>query len=329
MQREVPIQRIVDTGSHTIRLNCTLAELAEMPSFTVKEYRNVEIPRYSGTGYMQSPVYTPDTDTIEVDVEQLDPGETAMRPGMDVLAADDKQVGEVADLVIDARTGKITYLVVRERRIWGDKDLLLPIGLVEVVVDETVHLVVDAETIDAMLAIPAMQRAGALDITLLICLFSQIETADLGLRTLVELDKEDRAKVINAAVLTKDAGGKTQMKEIEDIGGRSGAIAGAITGGLLGLLGGPIGVVLGIAAGAATGGAAARLIDTGFPDEYLQKMQEGLRPDSSSLVVLVKGDGLTAVSEKLAILGGEQLSQKLTQEMVTRLVDDNADRLSA
>jgi uncharacterized membrane protein/sporulation protein YlmC with PRC-barrel domain len=328
-QREVPIQRIIDTSSHTIRLNCSLAEFSGMPAFTVKEYRHVEVPRYSGTGYMQSPVYTPDTDTIEVDVEQLDPRETTMRPGMDVLAADDKRVGEVADLVVDVRSGRISYLVIRERHIWGDKDVLLPIDLVDIVVDESVHLVVDGETFSAMLAIPSIQRAGALDITLLICLYEQIQTAEIGLQILFDLGKEVRAKVINAAVLTKDAAGKSQMKEIEDIGGRSGAIAGAITGGLLGLLGGPIGVVLGIAAGAATGGAAAQLIDTGFPNEYLQKLQDGLQPGSSSLVVLIKTDELAAVSEKLAPLGGEQLSQQLTQEMVTRLLDDNAGRLSA
>jgi hypothetical protein len=46
-------------------------------------------------------------------------------------------------------------------------------------------------------------------------------------------------------------------------------------------------------------------------------------------VVLIKTDELAAVSEKLAPLGGEQLSQQLTQEMVTRLLDDNAGRLSA
>ena len=99
----------------------------------------------------------------------------------------------------------------------------------------------------------------------------------------------------------------------------SGAVFGAITGGLVGLLGGPAGVIIGAAAGAATGRTAARRIDLGFPDEYLQKLQAGLQTDSSALVVLLEKEQTSKMAQAAASFGGQFMQQELTQDILVHL----------
>jgi uncharacterized membrane protein len=130
----------------------------------------------------------------------------------------------------------------------------------------------------------------------------------------------DSNPVHNAAVLVKDQAGKTSFKELEDVGTKQGALFGAISGGLIGLLAGPVGVVVGAAAGAITGRAAAKWIDMGFPDEYLKKLQGGLRPGSSALVALVDQSAVAAVNRALAQYDGEILHQTLTSDILVQLM---------
>ena len=133
------------------------------------------------------------------------------------------------------------------------------------------------------------------------------------------LKKDAAIRFSNAAVLVKESDGKTSIRETHDVDKGQGTIFGAITGGLVGLLGGPVGVIVGAAAGAATGGAAARRIDLGFPDEYLQKLQKELQPGSSALVVLLEKEQTLIMAKAASSYGGQFIQQDLTQDMLTRL----------
>jgi len=123
--------------------------------------------------------------------------------------------------------------------------------------------------------------------------------------------------------LVKESDGKASIRETHDVDKQRGTVFGAITGGLVGLLGGPAGVVIGAAAGAATGRAAARRIDLGFPDEYLQKLQDGLQPGSSALVVLLEKEQSSKMADVAANFGGQFIQQELTQDILAQLPDDS------
>ena len=135
--------------------------------------------------------------------------------------------------------------------------------------------------------------------------FDDETTASEALKDLQRLQRDGIVKVLNAAVLVKDKKGKVSVKETEDVDAKHGALFGAITGGLIGLFGGAPGVVVGAVAGAGTGGVAAKLIDLGFPREFLRDLQGRLQPGSSALVALVEPTWIDRVVKELADLGGQ------------------------
>ena len=148
---------------------------------------------------------------------------------------------------------------------------------------------------------------------------NQAETANQALQALTDLIKQDALEILNAAVLVKDQDGTTSLLDTEDIEHKRGTLFGAIAGGLVGLLGGPAGVVIGASAGAAAGHVAAKHIDLGFPDEYLEKLQESLQPGSSALVVLVDQEWVEKVAETLATFDGQVLQHVLTDDIVAQI----------
>lgn len=150
----VPVENITETGSDFIRLNCTKAELVQMAEFVVKEFNQVEIPRYSGaeTGQVGGVPMPPDVMTVEKDVEQVPLGERALHEGADVHASDGK-VGTVDELVL-SDSGQITHLVMHKGHLWGKKQVVVPLSAVDKVVDDTVYLKLDKATTSSLLTIP-------------------------------------------------------------------------------------------------------------------------------------------------------------------------------
>jgi uncharacterized membrane protein len=88
-----------------------------------------------------------------------------------------------------------------------------------------------------------------------------------------------------------------------------------------GLAGKSSAVIVGAAAGAASGGVAAGKIDMGFPDNFLKKLQEGLQPDNSALVILLERDQTTIIAEAAASQGGQFMQHELTQDILAQLTD--------
>ena len=318
-ERLVRIERVAETTPDLIRVDCTDKELSDMTSFTVTEFRQVEMPSYVGAGYAE-PLYISQVQTLPVEEDRVPEGKVAIRQGADVQASDGR-VGQVDDLVADSKTGDITHLILRSGHPWGKIDVAIPLSMVKSIEINTVYLKADKETIASMLAVPARQGQDITDIVLMVYSLDEINTAGDALKALKPLADQDANAVLNAAMLVKDADGKTSLKELVDVGAGHGALFGAITGGVIGLVGGPIGVVVGAAAGVATGGIAARKIDMGFPDEYLQKLQDHLRPDSSAIVALVKKEGIDKVTSALSTFKGQLLQQEVTEDLAGKLTE--------
>ena len=243
-------------------------------------------------------------------------GQRVIHQGATVEATDGK-VGQVDELLLDPETEQITHLVLREGHLWGQKEVVVPLSVVDKVVQDSVYLTLDRETISAMLAVPAKYSLN--DVELVILSLKGVDRANEARQTLKQLSKKGSVAVLNVAVLVKDEDGKTSLRESEDVDPRHGAVFGAIAGGLIGLLGGPVGAVVGAVAGAATGGVAAGRIEMGFPDAYLKKLQESLQPGSSALVILAEQDQVENVTEALADFDGQLLRQALTDDIVSQV----------
>jgi uncharacterized membrane protein len=314
-ERLVPIEYVQESAADRIRLSCTINELQEMQEFVTINYRQVEIIRYSASNYGAVPYYTPEIETYEYQEEQVPMGGVSIRSGLEVQASDGK-VGRAVNLLEDPESGQITHFVLREKHLWGEKDIVVPISFVEYVDNEAIHLKIDMQAIKAMLAVPTRGEGDLTDTALVVVTFPEARKARAFLDS---LQKDAAIQFSNAAVLVKDNDGKTSIRETQDVDKRHGTVFGAITGGLVGLLGGPAGVIVGAAAGAATGRAAAKRIDLGFPDEYLQKLQEGLQPGSSALVVLLEREQASRMAEAVASYGGQFMQQELTQDILAKL----------
>jgi uncharacterized membrane protein len=157
-------------------------------------------------------------------------------------------------------------------------------------------------------------------IELVIAAFQDEGGADAVLAALKEAKKEKALQISEAAVLRRDAGGKLHIKEIGDMTGTKGAGVGGVVGAALGVLtGGAALAVAGI--GAVAGGLAAKLRDSGFNDERLKKLGEGLKPGSSAVVALIgdKKAAEEALKEFRAAGAADAFVEELSEDIAGQL----------
>lgn len=118
--------------------------------------------------------------------------------------------------------------------------------------------------------------------------FPSHEAAEKGLSAIQEASNLHQLKMLDAALLLHDEDGKTHVRDLQDVTGRTGALVGAIEGALIGLLAGPIGAVAGAAAGALTGGVSASMFEFGMPRETLEKIARETAKGRGAVIVLVE-----------------------------------------
>ena len=82
-------------------------------------------------------------------VEQIPPGELAVRRGTDVEATDGC-VGKVDEFLVDPVTGHITHVVMRKGHLWGERDITIPVSRIDRVAPEAVYLKLDKEAVNEL-----------------------------------------------------------------------------------------------------------------------------------------------------------------------------------
>jgi len=117
-----------------------------------------------------------------------------------------------------------------------------------------------------------------------------------------------RMHVKDAVFVVKRADGTTMVREtIDPQPGRS-AVSGAVWASLFGLLlGGPVGWLAGGAIGAAGGAAAAKLVDLGVPDEWVEWFRDEVKAGTTTLVLLVTDLDRDALVKELERFSGANL----------------------
>lgn len=239
------------------------------------------------------------------------------------VEATDGHVGTVQDVLKDATGEQAGRFVLHVDRLFGDKEITLPLSVVDRVEGNVVYVKLDKKEIHQLPYLPAKRHAGdrgSTQVELIARIFDHPDRASQQLKSLDEWNRLHSLKLHNAAVLVKDKDGQTSIKETKDPGLGKGGLRGALAGALVGVLAGPGGVIIGALAGAGAGGAFAALTDMGFPDEFLQKFEEHLKPGTSALVLLIERDSRQSLSQAMAGMDGVVLQETLTDKMVEELL---------
>ena len=159
----VPIDQVEGTTNNRIILKCTRNDLDKIEPFEIKEYIPSEIPGYlSGPdvpdvpavpGFSMEPVIT----FIPVKRQNISPDELALHRGARVKATDG-DLGQLDEVLVDSNSMQITHLVVLVGHLFTERKIPIPIAQVDHLDEETIHLNIDRQSIEALPATPAHHR---------------------------------------------------------------------------------------------------------------------------------------------------------------------------
>ena len=139
----VSIDQIAETTSGLIRLHCTMDRLAMLEPFV--ETRTIRAERLcyedgADVSFVLPYIALPKKVTFTpVKHERIPSGELAVRRGAWVKATDG-HVGRAHEFLLDPTSERITHLVLREGRLWGQRELAIPISGVDRLQEETIDL---------------------------------------------------------------------------------------------------------------------------------------------------------------------------------------------
>ncbi len=70
------------------------------------------------------------------------------------VEATDGYVGQVDELLINANNRKVTHLVLRERHIFRQKEITIPVSQIDHVDENTIYLKLDRQSVEALPTTP-------------------------------------------------------------------------------------------------------------------------------------------------------------------------------
>jgi uncharacterized membrane protein len=262
---------------------------------------------------------------VPVMEERVPPGELAVRRGMSVEATDG-DVGTVDQFLLDPATQTITHLVLEERHHLHKRQMTLPVSAFDKVLEDTAFLKLDKRAVELLPAIPIKRhlwpRPADEQTEMLAIVFEDTQAATQALAFVKQLHSDKLLRIVEAAVLVKEADGRTSVKETVCSAIPHGRAFGAVAGGFVGLLVGPVGLVVGAIAGAGAGGVAADKIERDFTHEFLENLEQLLQPGRSALVLLVEHEGVQKLNDALSSLKQVVSYQKLSDLVVAQLEHD-------
>jgi len=152
---------------------------------------------------------------------------------------------------------------------------------------------------------------------LLAVVFEGETRAQAVLEAMNRLHHEGVVDLHNAAIIARDAEGKTTIHESNDFTPGQGALGGAVLGSVIGLLRGN--VVGDALVGAGVGYLASKVLDLGFSDSFLREIGATLTPNSSALVLAVEFDRLDEALRVLDQFHGKIIRQTLAPDQARKL----------
>ena len=248
--RLVPMSAVVGVDAHVLQLNCDKKQVADFPPFVEQEYVETDMTEYwsmADSQYMGVPSTIPSMapQMVPIEHENIPEGELAVRHGVTVEATDGP-VGQLDHLLANSTTGEVTHLVLQEGHLKGKRQIVLPLMAMARLEEEVLYLRLSKAQIELLPAVP-LEGDGGEHIDMVGFVFKDPARATQELETAQQLHRQNVFKLINAAILIKDAAGKVEVKDTGDWSTGKSSAKGALVGGLVGLLGGPAGRRVGCA----------------------------------------------------------------------------------
>lgn len=145
---------------------------------------------------------------------------------------------------------------------------------------------------------------------LLVVDFTDAMWAQEFLLAATRLARTGKLMVHDAVFVSRDAEGRSSVRETTDITPGRGALGGAVWGLLIGtLLGGPIGGLVGGAAAGGGGALLGKLVDTGIKDDKIKELRETVRPGTTALALQVSHVSGTDLERELERFPGATVVQ--------------------
>lgn len=143
------------------------------------------------------------------------------------------------------------------------------------------------------------------------------------LLAMARLRNDGALQLKDAVTVTKQEGGKVIVTETIDPSPGKAAVSGGVWMGLLGLVvGGPVGWIAGIGIGAGAGAVAAKVVDLGIPDEWVDWFKDAVDPGTSAVIVLAEHVHVHALATEARRFQGAEL-------LYTSMTDSAMDQLEA
>jgi uncharacterized membrane protein len=328
-ERLVPISHVIKTTRGEVHLDCTTEDILKMEPFTRTHYLETT---YDQDGYAYSLPYmttygdmtmSPEMGYITVQDQLVPAGQVAIHRGMEVEALDGL-VGQVGELLIDAKSGQITHFLLMKGHGWGEKEVAIQVSMIDRLENEIIHLKIEKAKINELPSLPVKRtwnEVVATDLELMVWVFKEEDLADKALDKIQELGKQYSLDVLNATVLKKDMNGETHIHEQKKVPSKRKVALGLVLGGLAGLVIGPVALVAGAIVGARAGKKSAKKVEVGFSEEKLRKLNDSLVPGGSALVLLVEHRWFDTLQMGLAENGGQLIHERLSDITYDELVE--------
>jgi sporulation protein YlmC with PRC-barrel domain len=161
VERLVPAVLVGQTAAEVILLNCTLAEFSVLEPFNQTDFVYGDLPHHATDPSLTAlwPYAVPAKRVVGERIRPIPPGELAVRRGARVEATDGR-VGRVEEFLVDAESGHITHLCVRETRRARGGVACVPVSEIAEIKEKVVHLRVDKGALEFKPSVPAKRWWG-------------------------------------------------------------------------------------------------------------------------------------------------------------------------
>jgi uncharacterized membrane protein len=159
---------------------------------------------------------------------------------------------------------------------------------------------------------------GDVPVQVVVAAFQDEKGAKDALSMLKDLKHERLIGIEDAVTLRKDEKGKLHIKETADMGGGKGAAIGGVAGAAIGAIAGA--ALAGPAlVGALVVGLSAKLRDSGFDNDRLKTVGEGLTPGSSAIIAVVEHKWVDEVRNELEEMGADAMAEAVSADLAGEL----------
>jgi uncharacterized membrane protein len=132
------------------------------------------------------------------------------------------------------------------------------------------------------------------------------KSAYQALTDLKQLDSQDQIKIAGAAVVTRDADGRVDVKSDVGEDPYAGTASGGVIGLLIGIIGGPLGMLLGGAYGMLVG-SLFDIDEVDSTESVLGEISKQVQPTRTAVLAQVTEESPEVIDAAMTRLGGEVL----------------------